>query len=985
MSKFLDEEGLKYYETTVKARLQNKQDKLQSGENIKTINNESLLGSGNINISSGGTATDVRINGTSITSNDVADIQTQGTYNSSTNKIATMSDIPTVPTVGNAKTYYGTSTTGATTAAKTVTCSGFTLETGATIFVKFTNANTYNGTATLNVNSTGAKTICSVGTTETTRYYWKAGEVVGFVYDGTNYVMIEKAPATTTYYGITKLSSSTTSTSEALAATPKAVKTAYDLADSKQDEITSTNKLDYSLIDNTPTIPTKVSDLTNDTGFITNTVNNLTNYYTTSNTYTKSEVDTLIGAISTLNIQVVQSLPSTGSTTTIYLVPKTASTNDAYDEYIYVNNSWEHIGSTEVDLSNYYNKSQVDTLLNDKADTSDIPTKVSDLQNDSGYISSYTETDPTVPSYVKSITQANITSWNNKSDFSGSYNDLTNKPTIPDSTSDLTNDSGFIDNTVSNLTNYTTTTALQTLLDGKMDWTELSSSTVRIWDLEPGAYKTTTAATLYYNGASGSGSERIGNGALIFVSESGTTTKAFYVLASYRDATTQVLYFNNYVGYTSSTEGYCYENLHTGDVVDNLTSTLASSPLSAKQGKALKDLIDGLATVASTGDYDDLTNKPTIPTVPTTVSSFTNDAGYITSSALSGYATTSALDDVQDQVDANSANIISNSNKIGTLANLTTTDKTDLVSAINEVNGPIIDIDDVLAITSPSDTLFVQLTDLLILQQPFYIDDGNGVNHCCKVIYEQEEVGTYGEELSFVYGDNYDFYIVTLITGSGNTVAVTKSPYSVTNAKINGTRVSDILTNTAYNSSSNKLATMSDVYEKIVDYTFESDLTTVSFDNLNILPGEKYKFKIVGAAVSSASDVYMRFNDDESTQYFQCGTYINGTLTANGNLTESNVYRQGETAFRIGNSLRTQLTTIEGTIELRYNITNSRNCPFFTWHGECLWNGQQYVSDMVGIYGQSSVDSITKLTFSGPTFKTGTKIQLIKVKNEFTI
>ena len=36
------------------------------------------------------------------------------------------------------------------------------------------------------------------------------------------------------------------------------------------------------------------------------------------------------------------------------------------------------------------------------------------------------------------------------------------------------------------------------------------------------------------------------------------------------------------------------------------------------------------ATVASTGSYTDLTNKPTIPTVPTTVSSFTNDANYIT-------------------------------------------------------------------------------------------------------------------------------------------------------------------------------------------------------------------------------------------------------------------------------------------------------------------------------------------------------------------
>ena len=61
----------------------------------------------------------------------------------------------------------------------------------------------------------------------------------------------------------------------------------------------------------------------------------------------------------------------------------------------------------------------------------EIPTKVSDLNNDSGYITSYTETDPTVPNHVKNITQANINSWNNKSDFSGNYDDLTNKPTIP--------------------------------------------------------------------------------------------------------------------------------------------------------------------------------------------------------------------------------------------------------------------------------------------------------------------------------------------------------------------------------------------------------------------------------------------------------------------------------------------------------------------------------------------------------------------------
>ena len=119
-----------------------------------------------------------------------------------------------------------------------------------------------------------------------------------------------------------------------------------------------------------PTPPAKLSDLTNDTGFITNTVDNLVNYYKKSETYTQAEVDALIRAIVTLNILVVQTLPTQDiSTTTIYLVPKqTPETQDIYDEYIYVNNAWEHIGTTQIDLSNYYTKTQVDTLLANKND-----------------------------------------------------------------------------------------------------------------------------------------------------------------------------------------------------------------------------------------------------------------------------------------------------------------------------------------------------------------------------------------------------------------------------------------------------------------------------------------------------------------------------------------------------------------------------------------------------------------------------------------
>lgn len=115
-----------------------------------------------------------------------------------------------------------------------------------------------------------------------------------------------------------------------------------------------------------------------------------------------------------------------------------------------------------------------------------VPTKTSELTNDSGFISH--EVDPTVPYYVKQITQADINSWNNKQDelVSGtniktinsnsllgsgnidistsytagtginisnenvisntitSYNDLTDLPTIPTSTSELLNDSGYL-------------------------------------------------------------------------------------------------------------------------------------------------------------------------------------------------------------------------------------------------------------------------------------------------------------------------------------------------------------------------------------------------------------------------------------------------------------------------------------------------------------------------------------------------------------
>lgn len=71
-----------------------------------------------------------------------------------------------------------------------------------------------------------------------------------------------------------------------------------------------------------------------------------------------------------VKMQVVDVLPETGETDTIYLVKKsTPNEQNLYDEYVYANGTWEHIGDTSVDLSDYYTKSETDNKLDEKQNT----------------------------------------------------------------------------------------------------------------------------------------------------------------------------------------------------------------------------------------------------------------------------------------------------------------------------------------------------------------------------------------------------------------------------------------------------------------------------------------------------------------------------------------------------------------------------------------------------------------------------------------
>ena len=88
----------------------------------------------------------------------------------------------------------------------------------------------------------------------------------------------------------------------------------------------------------------------------------------------------------------VDALPETGEDNIIYLVKNDESTEtqNVYDEYLWINGAFEKLKSTDkIDLSDYYTKSQADTLLavkQDKLVFDDVPTQGSNNAVTSGTV-----------------------------------------------------------------------------------------------------------------------------------------------------------------------------------------------------------------------------------------------------------------------------------------------------------------------------------------------------------------------------------------------------------------------------------------------------------------------------------------------------------------------------------------------------------------------------------------------------------------------
>ena len=414
-------------------------------------------------------------------------------------------------------------------------------------------------------------------------------------------------------------------------------------------------------------VPTKVSQLENDTGFITNTVNNLTNYYLKSETYTQTEVNNLIGQIKTISIEVVDKLPEIGEDNKIYLVPKEGSTGDIYNEYIWVNNAWELIGSTQIDLTgyatedwvnvqikdfvnesqvmqlvnnsltNYYTQTQVDTLLENKADKSSIPTKTSDLTNDSGYI------DNTVNNLINYY---NKNETYTQTEVNNLLSNKANTSDIPTKTSQLTNDNGYIDNTVDDLENYYkksetyNQTEINNLLDDKADKTEIPTKVSQLENDKGYLTEIPIASKTQLGGV------KVGNN--LEVATDGTLsanvpTKTSELINNGEDGTNP---FISEIPIASSTQ---LGGIKVGDNLsvssdgtlsatgggtndyNNLTNkpvlnTNISTSLPVSEGETITGEMS-LHKISKTGNYSDLLGKPNIPV---NTSDLNNDSGFIT-------------------------------------------------------------------------------------------------------------------------------------------------------------------------------------------------------------------------------------------------------------------------------------------------------------------------------------------------------------------
>lgn len=218
---------------------------------------------------------------------------------------------------------------------------------------------------------------------------------------------------------------------------------------------------DYALKSDVPTVPTNVSAFTNDAGY-------LTEHQSLGGYATETYVDDKIEAIPTPDVSGQISTHNTATDShndiRLFIEELTTRLNTLADSddttldqmseivaYIKSNKTLiEEVTTNKVNVSDIINNLTTNVsnqplsaaqgvALKALIDAIVIPTKLSQLANDNGYITEYIETDPTVPSWAKTSSKPTYTA-----SEVGALPADTVIPIVPTNVSAFTNDAGYL-------------------------------------------------------------------------------------------------------------------------------------------------------------------------------------------------------------------------------------------------------------------------------------------------------------------------------------------------------------------------------------------------------------------------------------------------------------------------------------------------------------------------------------------------------------
>lgn len=180
-------------------------------------------------------------------------------------------------------------------------------------------------------------------------------------------------------------------------------------------------------------LQTKLDEYRAAKGLIDKTVSDLLYYYNKSQTLTKEEINALVSAIPKFKNEVVTSLPTSNiSDTTVYLVKSGDDDTNLYTEYIRTGGKWEKLGTQTVDLTGYATEAWVNDILASYVKTVDMEAYVT------GLLAGYLNKEDAAKTYQ--LVGDYLTTDTGDQRYA--------KPAdIPTKTSQLTNDSGYITKT----------------------------------------------------------------------------------------------------------------------------------------------------------------------------------------------------------------------------------------------------------------------------------------------------------------------------------------------------------------------------------------------------------------------------------------------------------------------------------------------------------------------------------------------------------